>query len=259
MVVIKPNVCYPKNLENMVITDLKVLESVIKIMKQRAKNVMVVESDARSGTAEKRLKDTGVMDVIEKCNAKFFNLSHDEVEKHKVSNLSIPIPKTILKADYFINLAKVKTNLDVFISIAMKNLFGVIASKRKTQFHSKLSDVLVYLNQTVCQHLIIADGIVAMEGLGPINGKPVDLGLIISGKNPVTVDAACCHVMGFNPYAVETLWKAHQQGLGEIDREKIHFLGEKLSSVQRKFVNPILTRQNLIQALRTEFRLRFHK
>jgi uncharacterized protein (DUF362 family) len=259
MVVIKPNVCYPKNLENMVITDLKVLESVIKIMKRRAKNVMVVESDARSGTAEKRLKDTGVMEVIEKCNAKFFNLSHDEVEEHKVSNLSIPIPKTILKADYFINLAKVKTNLDVFISIAMKNLFGVIASKRKTQFHSKLSDVLVYLNQTVCQHLIIADGIVAMEGLGPINGKPVDLGLIISGKNPVTVDAACCHVMGFNPYAVETLWKAHQQGMGEIDREKIHFLGENLSSVQRKFVNPILTRQNLIQALRTEFRLRFHK
>jgi predicted dehydrogenase/uncharacterized protein (DUF362 family) len=258
-VVIKPNVCYPKNLENMVITDLRVLEAVIKIMKQRAKNVLVVESDARSGTAEKRLTDTGVMDVIKKCDAEFFNLSHDEVEEHKVADLSIQIPKTVLKADYFINLPKVKTNSDVFISVAMKNMFGVIASKRKTQFHSKLSDVLVYLNQAVCQHLIIADGIVAMEGLGPINGKPVNLGLIISGKNPVTVDAACCHVMGFNPYAVEALWKAHQQGMGEIDREKIHFLGENLSSVQRKFVSPSFTRQNLVQALRTEFRLRFHK
>jgi hypothetical protein len=65
--------------------------------------------------------------------------------------------------------------------------------------------------------------------------------------------------MGFNPYAVEALWKAHQQGIGEIDREKIHFLGENLSSVQRKFVSPSFTRQNLVQALRTEFRLRFHK
>jgi uncharacterized protein (DUF362 family) len=98
-----------------------------------------------------------------------------------------------------------------------------------------------------------------MEGLGPIDGKPVNLGLIISGKNPVTVDAACCHVMGFNPYAVEVLWKAHQQGMGEIDREKIRFLGESLDSVQRKFVGPAFTRQNLVQAVRTEFRLRFHK
>jgi uncharacterized protein (DUF362 family) len=141
----------------------------------------------------------------------------------------------------------------------MKNMFGVIASRRKTQFHRKLSDILVYLSHAVQQRLVIADGIVAMEGLGPIDGKPVNLGLIISGKNPVTVDAACCHVMGFNPYAVEALWKAHQQGMGEIDREKIRFLGESLDSVQRKFVSPSFTRQNLVQAVRTEFRLRFHK
>jgi predicted dehydrogenase/uncharacterized protein (DUF362 family) len=259
LVVIKPNVCHPKNLENMVITDPKVLEAVINLAKQRTKNVLVVESDARSGTAEKRAIDTGVMDVIKKCDAEFFNLSHDEVEERKVADLSIQIPKTVLRADYFVNLPKVKTNLDVFISVAMKNMFGVIATKRKTQFHSKLSDVLVYLNQAVHQNLIIADGIVAMEGLGPINGKPVNLGLIISGKNPVTVDAACCHIMGFNPYAVEALWKAHQKGMGEIDREKIRFLGESLENVKRKFVSPSFTRQNVVQALRTEFRLRFHK
>jgi predicted dehydrogenase/uncharacterized protein (DUF362 family) len=259
LVVIKPNVCYPKNLENMVITDPRVLEAVINLMKQRTKNVLVIESDARSGTAEKRAIDTGIMAVIKKCEAEFLNLSKDKVEEHKVAGLSIQIPKTVLRADYFVNLPKVKTNADVFISVAMKNMFGVIASRRKTQFHRKLSDILVYLSHAVRQRLVIADGIVAMEGLGPIDGKPVNLGLIISGKNPVTVDAACCHVMGFNPYAVEALWKAHQQGMGEIDREKIRFLGESLDSVQRKFVSPSFTRQNLVQAVRTEFRLRFHK
>jgi predicted dehydrogenase/uncharacterized protein (DUF362 family) len=259
LVVIKPNVCYPKNIDNMIITDPRILEAIIKLMKQRTKNILVVESDAHSGTAEKRAIDTGVMNVIKKCDAEFFNLSYDEVEEHKVADLSIQIPKTVLRADYLINLPKVKTNSFVHISGAMKNMFGVIVSKHRSQFHRKLSDILVYLNQAVRQHLIIADGIVAMEGLGPINGKPVDLGLIISGKNPVTVDAACCHVMGFNPYAVEALWKAHQQGMGEIDREKIRFLGESIENVQRKFVSPSLTRQNLVQALRTQFRLRFHK
>ena len=257
LVVIKPNVCYPKNIENMIITDLRVLETVLNMAKQRAKNVLVVESDSHSGTAEKRLIGTGVMDVIKKCDAEFLNLSRDEVEEHKVADLTIQIPKTVLRADYFINLPKVKTNSFVLISVAMKNMFGVIAS-RKSQFHSRLSDVLVYLNQAVRQHLIIADGIVAMEGLGPIHGKPVNLGLIISGKNPFTVDAACCHIMGFNPYAVEALWKAHQQGMGEIDAQKIQFLGENLENVKVKFSSPLISRQNLVQALKTELRLRFH-
>jgi uncharacterized protein (DUF362 family)/predicted dehydrogenase len=257
LVVIKPNVCYPKNLENMIITDLRVLETVINMAKQRTKNVLVVESDSHSGTAEKRAIGTGVMDVIKKCDAEFLNLSRDEVEEHKVADLTIQIPKTVLRADYFINLPKVKTNSFVLISVAMKNIFGIIAS-RKSQFHKRLSDVLVYLNQAVRQHLIIADGVVAMEGYGPILGKPVNLGLIISGKNPVTVDAACCHIMGFNPYAVEALWKAHQQGMGEIDAQKIQFLGEDIESVKGKFSLPSVSRQNLIQALKTELRLRFH-
>jgi len=257
--VIKPNVCYPKNIDNMVVTDLRVLETVINMVKQRTKNVLVVESDERSGTAEKRVIGTGVIDVIKKCDAEFLNLTHDEVEEHKVADLTVRIPKTVLRADYFINLPKVKTNMFVLISVAMKNMFGVIASKRKSQFHSRLADVLVYVNQAVRQHLIIADGIVAMEGLGPIHGSRVDLGLIISGKNPVTVDAACCHIMGFNPYAAEALWKAHQQGMGEIDREKIRFLGESLESVQGRFSRPSITRQNMIRALKTKFRIPFHR
>jgi uncharacterized protein (DUF362 family) len=97
-----------------------------------------------------------------------------------------------------------------------------------------------------------------MEGLGPIHGRPVNLGLIISGKNPFTVDAACCHIMGFNPYAVEALWKAHQQGLGEIDASKICFLGENIESIKGKFSRPMVSKQNLVEALKTEFRLRFH-
>jgi predicted dehydrogenase len=253
-VVIKPNVCYPKNLENMVITDLRVLEPVLNMVKQRTKNVLVVESDSHSGTAEKRLIGTGVMDVIKKCDAEFFNLSRDDVEEHRIADVTIPIPKTVLRADYFINLPKVKTNTFVLISVAMKNMFGVIASKHREQFHKRLADVLVYLNQAVKQDLVIVDGIVAMEGLGPIRGSPVNLGLIIAGKNPVTVDAACCHIMGFKPYAAEALWKAHQQGMGEIDAQKIRFLGEDVNNVKNKFAHPTYSRENIVQALKTTFK-----
>jgi uncharacterized protein (DUF362 family) len=259
LVVIKPNICYPKNLENMVTTDLRVLETVINMAKKRTRNVLVVESDAASGTAEKRAIGTGAMDVVKKCGAEFYNLSKDEVEEHKVAELLLQIPKTVLRADYFINLPKVKTNSFVMISVAMKNMFGVLPPKKKSGYHSHLVDVLVYLNQAVRQDLIVADGIVAMEGYGPILGKPVNLGLIISGRNPVSVDAACAHIAGFNPYAVEVLWKAHQKGMGEIDPQRIRFLGEKIENVNSRFSFPNISPKNIIQAAKTELKLRLQK
>jgi predicted dehydrogenase len=259
LVVIKPNICFPKNLKNMINTDLKVLEAVVNIVKKKTKNVLVIESDSASGTAEKKADGVGVLGLVKKLDVEFFNLSHDEVEEHKVADIPILIPRTVLKADYVINVPKVKTNSFVVLSIAMKNMFGIIASKRKSQFHKRLSDVLVYLNKTVRQDFVVADGIVAMEGLGPIQGKPVNLGLIVTGKSPITVDAACCHIMDFNPYAVEPLWKAHQQGMGEIDAGKIRFLGENLDSIRRKFALPQYSRQNLVQALKTEMQIRLSK
>jgi uncharacterized protein (DUF362 family) len=259
LVVIKPNICFPKNLKNMITTDLKVLEAVVRIAKQKTKNVVVVESDSASGTAEKKAAGTGVLDLVKKLDVQFLNLSHDEVEEHRVADLPLLLPKTMLKADYVINVPKVKTNSFVVLSIAMKNMFGVIASKPKSQFHKCLADVLVYLNRTIRQNLVVADGIVAMEGLGPIQGKPVNLGLIVTGRNPVTVDAACCHIMDFNPYAVEPLWKAHRQGLGEIDAEKIRFLGENLDSVKHRFALPLYSSQNIVQALKTEMQIRLGK
>ena len=259
LVVIKPNVCFPSNFENMLITDPRILEAVLHIAKKKSKNVLVVESDAASGSAEKRMINTGVMGTIKKCDAEFLNLSKDEVEEHKVAGLTVQIPKTVLKADYLINLPKVKTHSFMVVSVAMKNMFGLIASKKKSQFHKHLADVLIYLNQAVRQDLIIADGIVAMEGLGPIHGKKVNLGLLISGRNPVRIDAACCHIAGFNPYAVEALWKAHQQGMGEIDPQKIQFLGEDIGNIKGKFSRPTYSKSNITQALKTELRIHLRR
>jgi uncharacterized protein (DUF362 family) len=148
--------------------------------------------------------------------------------------------------------------MDVGLSIAMKNMFGFVAARKKAYLHSRLADVLVYLNKVIRQDLIVTDGIIAMEGLGPISGSNVDLGLIIAGRNAVAVDAACCHIAGFNPLAVEPLWKAHQQGMGEIDSRKIKFLGDDLDGVKRKLNIPRMTKTNIIEAVKTELRLHLH-
>jgi len=260
-IVVKPNVCYPKNTDNMIITDPRVLEAVLKIVKKKAKNVLVVESDSRSGTAEERLTKSGIMDVIQKCEAEFLNLSKDEVEEHEVAGLVVQIPKTVLNADFFINVPKLKTNgmKQVFVSIAMKNMFGALANKKKSQLHKELVDVLVFLSRKIRQDLTIVDGIVGMQGMGPIQGTPVDLNLIVSGLNPVTTEATCCQIMGITPYAVESLWRAYKAGIGEINIEKIQILGEDIETVKKKFNTPMLTPRNLIDTVETVVRIHLRK
>jgi predicted dehydrogenase/uncharacterized protein (DUF362 family) len=260
-VVIKPNVCYHKNIENMIITDQRVLESIINMVKRKTKNVTVVESDSRSGTADERMTKSGIMDLIEKCDVKFLNLSEDDFEEHEVAGLTVQIPKTALNADFFINIPKVKTcNIEhTFITIAMKNMFGVLANKEKPKLHSKLMEILVFINHTIRQNLIVVDGIVGMQGLGPIQGTPVNLNLIISGLNPVAVDTVCCHVMGINPYAVETLWKAYKAGVGEVDINEIEVLGESVGDVKKKFNYPIFSTKNALDALKTSFKVYLRK
>jgi len=252
-VVVKPNVCFRKNTQNMIITDPRVLDAVLKMLKEKTRNILVVESDNSSGSADDRVKKSGVLEVIEGCGSEFLNLSKDEFEEHRVSDLIVKIPRTVLEADYLINIPKMKTcNIEnAFISIAMKNMFGILADKRKMPFHKSLTDVLLHVNRILPEQMIIVDGIVAMEGLGPVWGKPVQLNLVVSGSNPVAVDAVCCNVMGINPYAVEVLWKAYKSGLGEISIDQIQVEGEEIEKVKRRFMHPVLLTKNIKSAVRT--------
>jgi len=255
LVVVKPNVCHPKNIENMIITDPRVLETVLNLVKRKTKNILVVESDSFSGPAEKRMINTGTMDIVKRCDVDFLNLSKDDVEEHEVAGFALQLPKTVLKADYLVNLSKIKTHDFMYISVSLKNMFGILANKKKSKLHKGLTEVLVYLNRLLRQDLIVVDGIVGMEGIGPISGSPVQLGLIVSGLNPVTVDAVCCHIMEINPYVVEPLWKTYKAGVGEINIKNIEVIGETIDNVKTKFRLPSRSPRNIITALKTSVKV----
>ena len=257
LTLIKPNVCYPKNPKKMVITDPELLKRLIEFVKPKTGRLVVVESDNNAGRAEVRAERSGVMEVIEDCGVEFLNLSDAESEEVEVSGCRIRIPKILHEADFIINMPKLKTcNIEgITISIAMKNMFGVLSNRKKSRLHKKLLDVLLYINRNVRQDLIIVDGVVAMEGLGPVWGSPVDLGLLIAGTNPVSVDSVCSYIMGINPYSIELLWKAYREGMGEINVENIEVVGPKLEDVRRRFELPSITPRNVLKALKARFSL----
>ncbi len=128
---------------------------------------------------------------------KFLNLSRDECIPHKVADTEIMIPKTMLEADYVLNLAKMKTCAHTTVTLGIKNLYGCFQEAKKSRLHKKLDEVLPYLAKIIRTDMTIIDGMTCMEGNGPVVGNPRRMGVIVAGTDVVAVDSFCCRTHGF--------------------------------------------------------------
>ena len=244
-VVIKPNVCNSKNPYGMVLTDFRVIEAVISLVRTKTDRIAIVESDNISGSAEKRISESGLLRKLEELDVEFINLSSDEAETHEVAGVEIRLPKTVLSADFFINLPKIKTCGYTLVTLSIKNLFGLLQRAKKSKLHRYLDEILPYLAKVIRNDLIVADGITAMEGNGPVIGTPKKLGVIVAGLNPVAVDTICTKIMGFDPAEVGHLARSYEMGLGEIDLNGIDILGEDWRMLSHVFERPYSLKASL--------------
>ena len=215
-VVIKPNVCNAKNPHGMVITDFAIIEAVIKLVRDKGCEPLVVESDNIADRADKRVRESGLMAKLGEWGVSFLNLSGDECVLHKIAGTEIMIPKTMLEADYVLNLAKVKTCAHTVVTLGIKNLYGCFQEAKKSRLHKKLDEVLPYLAKTIKTDMTIIDGLTCMEGNGPVVGNPKKLGVVIAGTDIVSVDCLCCRLMGFEPEDIRHIVNTARLGVGQL-------------------------------------------
>jgi uncharacterized protein (DUF362 family) len=83
--------------------------------------------------------------------------------------------------------------------------------------------------------LAIVDGIVGMEGDGPLNGTPKHTGVIVMGADLVAVDATCCRLMQLDPEKVAYLVMAGRKKLGALVEGQIQQLGESIAERAQPF------------------------
>ena len=119
-------------------------------------------------------------------------------------------PNTVLGADLIVSLAKMKTHHWAGATLSMKNFFGVVPGSvygwPKNKLHYiGIPESIVALNRQFGQKAFaIVDGVVGMEGNGPIQGTPKPVGVLVMGSDLVAVDSTCCRVMGIDPEKVST-------------------------------------------------------
>jgi len=151
------------------------------------------------------------------------------------------LPNTALGADLLVSMPKMKTHHWVGATLSMKNLFGVVPSGiygwPKNVLHwAGIDASIVDLHFAFSNHFAIVDGIVGMEGNGPIQGTPKPAGVLVAGPDPVAVDATCCRIMRIDPMRMGYIRLAASRGAeSQLSEASIIQTGETIESVATPF------------------------
>lgn len=209
-----------------------------------AASVTVAEGQGHVCDSLLVLEESGLADVLHEDRIPFVDLNNDAFfETDNLANLSrlgkLVFPATLGKADLVVSMAKMKTHHWTGVTLSMKNLFGVmpgiVYGWPKNRLHmAGLLESILDINATLAPGLAIVDGIVGMEGDGPIMGDPRQAGVIVMGRNRTAVDATAARVMGVDPLKVPYLSLANNW-LGAVKDETISQRGEPWRSVRADF------------------------
>ena len=235
---IKPNLSHPEYLPG-VVTSPELTFELVSMLRDGANEVVVGESNGFNYPCYSAFEKTGMETAVKKAGGIVINLSEDKVVEVKFQGNSplkrLFLPKTVLDADAVVDLPLMKTHEFTAYSGAIKNLFGCVPSNRRIYLHPYLPEVFFRLYTIFKPQLTIMDARVAMEGNGPTKGKPVKMGLMLSGNDALATDITAANIMRLNWKETYLNYIASKTGMRE---EAIKVEGLQISDVSRRFEPP---------------------
>jgi uncharacterized protein (DUF362 family) len=242
LVIVKPNLVISMAANTGATTDWRISKAVVDLVREQGGHAVIGESCGTGGDTEKVFKTTGY-DILR-------DQGYEVIDFKKIENIEVSapnakiikqfmIPVLVKQADVIINLPKIKTHDQLLMSGALKNSKGGLAEKEKNRLHREgLSQGIADINAILRPKLVVVDGIVGQQGLGPVFGEPVEMNLIIAGDDPVAVDTVLCHIMEIQPDDVPCIKFAQEMGIGTMAMERIQIYGKEISQVKRRFRLP---------------------
>ena len=242
-ILIKPNYLNTKAPSTGITTDGRVVEGVVKFLKDKAQDVVIGEGSGFGDTYD-AFRVAGVDVVAERYGVKLVDLNRDEfVEVFPPDPLSLKkvrVAKTAVDSVIF-SVPKLKLHRIAGVTLSLKNIMGTLANKGVMHAGFSLSENIVDLASVLKPSVSVIDGIIAGEG-HENSGDPVEMNLVIAGTDPVAVDSVGAAVMGVSPEDVKHLVLAEKKGLGTCHLERITVVGEPIELVQRRFRRAISSR-----------------
>ncbi|MDD5177844.1 MAG: DUF362 domain-containing protein [Candidatus Nanoarchaeia archaeon] len=211
-VLIKPNLLGSYRKGHIVITNPAVIEAICKVLAKNKNKIIIGDSSFQN--TDIAIQKSGMLSVAKKYNAQVLNF-----EKTKLVNVKIPkgkilkeilLPEILFKADYIINVPKLKTHSLMKLTCAVKNLFGVIPGYKKQKLHGlahsekKFAQLLLDLHSVVTPTLTLVDAVIGMDGEGPSAGDARPTGIVFASQSSFAVDLVACDMIGWKRNYVPT-------------------------------------------------------
>ncbi len=239
-VLIKPNLLKARRPDEAVTTHPEIVRAVIRLV-HGAGAVAVVGDSPGMGDLRTVCEKTGILDILREEGALLAEPDEAVQVKNHGRFQRFEVSRWAYEADAIINLPKLKTHGMTLLTGAVKNLFGCIPGKRKVQWHfntgvnhDHFMIMLVELCALLRPRLTIMDAVVGMEGNGPGSGDPRKIGVVLAGRDPVSVDAVSSALVGVAPSKLPILRAAASMPFGETELKRIRVLGVALSDVAVK-------------------------
>ena len=244
-VVLKPNMVEFEEQSSINTNPLLVHAALEAFRARGAASVRIAEGPGHRRNTLDMAEAAGYFQIIPGFEDLFVDLNLDDVTRvHPTRQFSrlekLYLPNTALGADLLVSLPKMKTHHWVGATLAMKNLFGVVPSGvygwPKNILHwSGIEECIADLHAAFPRQFAIVDGIVGMQGNGPIQGVPKAAGVLVAGSDPVAVDATCCRIMCINPIRIGYLRLATGGAETQISEANILQHGESIAAVATPF------------------------
>lgn len=222
LVVVKPNVLTGRPPEYAVTTNPHVVAAIVSMcLDAGARDVVVL--DRPTSEARPSFETAGLITAVEQAGGRVKFLSDRNFETVTIPDgrilTSWPLCTDVFEADTFINVPIAKTHGMAGLTLAMKNLMGIMGGDRGTM-HQDFDHRIVDLNTLVRPHLVVLDAYRMLVRNGPTGGDLNDVRVaktVVAGTSQVAVDAFGATLFGWEPARLGYLRVAEERGLGGID------------------------------------------
>jgi uncharacterized protein (DUF362 family) len=226
-------------------TDPRLVVATANAMRRRgARSVVVAEGPGHRRDTDAVVQASGLREALDDAGLEFVDLNAAPVvrtplESHYTGLTELWVPKVLLDTDVVVSMPKLKTHHWVGVTLSLKNCFGCMPGRvygwPKDVFHTHgIPNSILDIFGAVRPSLAIVDGIVGMQGDGPIMGDPVPSGVVVVSRDGVAADVTGARLMGMDPEKVGYLMEAGRF-LGQARSELIEQRGEDPERLARSY------------------------
>ena len=244
-ILLKPNFVETQRGTIHICTRPEVVFAAVEVFRKLgAAAVLVGEASGHCRDTDRVLDEAAMTEPLVENKTPFVDLNNDDLvikpnAGGRTSLATLTLPAVVDQVDWIVSMPKMKTHHWVGATLSMKNLFGlmpgIVYGWPKNVLHwAGIEEAVLDINATVRPHLAIVDGIIGMEGDGPIVGTPKPAGVLVLGRDLAAVDATAARIMGIDPLKMTYLKYAHGR-LGTILAERILQRGETIAAVRTDF------------------------